>query len=38
MNREFMKFMRENYSHIIKHQQFGKTVVDDAPGDEDDGE
>ena len=34
MNREFMQFMRKNYSHLTK-ETFGRTVVDDtdAPGD-----
>ena len=26
MNREFMEFMRTNYSHLSK-QQFGRTIV-----------
>ena len=32
MNREFMEFMRENYSHRVKHlQAFNMTVVDPEP-------
>ena len=27
MNRGFMKFMREHYSHLITEQHFGRTVV-----------
>ena len=34
MNRGFMKFMRENYSHLITEQHFGRTVV--SPSEEQD--
>ena len=30
MNRDFMVFMREHYSHLVK-EPFGRTVVKDGP-------
>ena len=33
MNREFMVFMREHYSHLVK-EPFGRTIVKDKDGPE----